>query len=169
MEWRKDETLPSGRAAVTIPVKDILPSRPQAPDVRHDRSESLLPSNPPPTTLSQDQKEPILRAREEEKAAYGRVFVGCGKREDYELTTKLGEGTFGEVHKAIHRTTQQAVALKRILMHNEKEGMPVTALREIKMLKVMKHPSIIDLLDMFVVRSKWRSFSLRLSSYLTLC
>jgi serine/threonine-protein kinase BUR1 len=39
-------------------------------------------------------------------------------------------------------------------MHNEKEGMPVTALREIKILKALKHPCIIEILDMFVVRSK---------------
>lgn len=45
------------------------------------------------------------------------------------------------------------MALKRILMHNEKEGMPVTALREIKILKSMKHPNIVDIVDMFVVRS----------------
>ncbi|KAJ8457301.1 hypothetical protein ONZ45_g18364 [Pleurotus djamor] len=38
-------------------------------------------------------------------------------------------------------------------MHNEKEGMPVTALREIKILKALNHPCIINLLDMFVVRS----------------
>lgn len=42
-----------------------------------------------------------------------------------------------EVHKAIHRSTRRVVALKRILMHNEKEGMPVTALREIKILKAL--------------------------------
>jgi len=36
-------------------------------------------------------------------------------------------------------------------MHNEKEGMPVTALREIKILKAIKHPNVVELLDMFVV------------------
>lgn len=50
--------------------------------------------------------------------------------------------------------TGTAVALKRILMHNEKEGMPVTALREIKILKALKHPNIVPLLDLFVVRSE---------------
>lgn len=52
-------------------------------------------------------------------------------------------------------------------MHNEKEGMPVTALREIKILKALKHPCIVDILDMFVVRSKLTSdlFSNYLFSY----
>ena len=45
-------------------------------------------------------------------------------------------------------------------MHNEKEGMPVTALREIKILKALRHPCIIDILDMFVVRSAFRVFNL---------
>ncbi|KAI0766248.1 kinase-like domain-containing protein [Irpex lacteus] len=86
--------------------------------------------------------------------AYGRVFQGCGQQSDYEVTTKLGEGTFGEVHKAIHKMKGSHVALKRILMHNEKEGMPITALREIKILKALQHPCIIDIFDMFVVRSE---------------
>ena len=58
-----------------------------------------------------------------------------------------------EVHKAKHRPTGKLFALKRILMHNEKEGMPVTALREIKILKALRHPNVVELLDMFVVRS----------------
>jgi serine/threonine-protein kinase BUR1 len=43
-------------------------------------------------------------------------------------------------------------------MHNEKEGMPVTALREIKILKALKHRCIVEILDMFVVRSKHGCF-----------
>lgn len=102
------------------------------------------------------RREPVHRTRKEEMAVYGRTFEGCGHQNDYETTTKLGEGTFGEVHKAIHVATGRAVALKRILMHNEKEGMPVTALREIKILKALRHPCIVDIQDMFVVRSKGR-------------
>ena len=62
---------------------------------------------------------------------------------------------FREVHKAIHKSTGSAVALKRILMHNEKEGVPVTALREIKILKALDHPCIVNILDMFVIRSEF--------------
>ncbi|KAI5117879.1 hypothetical protein M0805_002271 [Coniferiporia weirii] len=107
-----------------------------------------------PAIVVKKKRVPVKRTRDEEKAAYRRVFVGCGRRDDYDIMTKLGEGTFGEVHKALHRETRAPVALKRILMHNEKEGMPVTALREIKILKALRHPCIVDLLDMFVVPSK---------------
>jgi serine/threonine-protein kinase BUR1 len=67
---------------------------------------------------------------------------------------------YREVHKAVHKPTRRVVALKRILMHNEKEGMPVTALREIKILKALKHPCIVNILDMFVVRSMHSCFSM---------
>ncbi|KAJ2896602.1 serine/threonine protein kinase, CMGC, CDC2/CDK sub [Coemansia aciculifera] len=80
----------------------------------------------------------------------GKKFIGCSPFEDYELTTKLGEGTFGEVHKAVHKATGAHVALKRVLMHNEKEGLPITAIREIKLLKSLNHPNIVPLSDMLV-------------------
>ncbi|KAI0711430.1 kinase-like domain-containing protein [Earliella scabrosa] len=107
-----------------------------------------------PVVARKPKRKPVYRTREDEQAAYGRIFVGCGQQSDYAILTKLGEGTFGEVHKAIHREKGNTVALKRILMHNEKEGMPVTALREIKILKALRHPCIIDIQDMFVVRSQ---------------
>lgn len=44
-------------------------------------------------------------------------------------------------------------------MHNEKEGMPVTALREIKILKALEHPCIINIVDMIVVRGQLAFFT----------
>ncbi|KAB5588194.1 hypothetical protein CTheo_8365 [Ceratobasidium theobromae] len=58
-----------------------------------------------------------------------------------------------EVHKATHTVTRRVVALKRILMHNEKEGLPVTALREIKILKMLSHPAVVTVCDMVVEAS----------------
>lgn len=37
----------------------------------------------------------VRRSPEEEIKAYGRKFEGCGLQSDYDVTTKLGEGTFG--------------------------------------------------------------------------
>ena len=33
--------------------------------------------------------------REQEKEVYRWVFVGCGRKEDYDIMTKLGDGMFG--------------------------------------------------------------------------
>ncbi|OMJ10225.1 Serine/threonine-protein kinase bur1 [Smittium culicis] len=77
-------------------------------------------------------------------------FFGCSPYSDYTLADKVGQGTFGEVHKAIHKKTGRLVALKRVLMHNEKEGIPITAIREIKILKSLNHSNIIPLVDMIV-------------------
>ncbi|KAI9786860.1 MAG: serine/threonine protein kinase, CMGC, CDC2/CDK sub [Geoglossum umbratile] len=81
-------------------------------------------------------------------------FHGCSKIGDYEILGKLGEGTFGEVHKARSKKTGAIVALKKILMHNEKDGFPITALREIKLLKMLRHPNILRLEEMAIERSK---------------
>ncbi|KAI1201025.1 kinase-like protein [Nemania serpens] len=77
-------------------------------------------------------------------------FKGCSRITDYELLGKLGEGTFGEVHKARSRRTGALVALKKIIMHNEKDGFPITALREIKLLKLLSHKNVLQLEDMAV-------------------
>ncbi|KAI8804348.1 kinase-like domain-containing protein, partial [Cladochytrium replicatum] len=74
-----------------------------------------------------------------------RKFRGTTKLDDYIISDKIGEGTFGEVRIAVHKTSGNKVALKKILMHNEKEGFPITALREIKILKSLNHPNIIGL------------------------
>ncbi|KAI4150539.1 MAG: hypothetical protein LQ340_004015 [Diploschistes diacapsis] len=81
-------------------------------------------------------------------------FQGCSKINAYEVLGKLGEGTFGLVHKARQIKTGQIVALKKILMHNEKDGFPITALREIKLLKLLSHPNILKLEEMAVETRK---------------
>lgn len=81
-------------------------------------------------------------------------FFGCSGIKSYEKLGKLGEGTFGEVHKARSRESGRVVALKKILMHNEKDGFPITALREIKLLKMLDHPNVLKLEEMAVERNK---------------
>ncbi len=90
-----------------------------------------------------------------ERTDDGRLrFRGCSRIQDYDFLGKLGEGTFGEVSKARSKRTGAVVALKKILMHNEKDGFPITALREIKLLKQLDHVNILKLEEMAVERSK---------------
>merc|ERR1711988_1479634 len=65
-----------------------------------------------------------------------------GSKDDWE---QVGEGTFGEVFKARDAATHDLVALKKIRTRNEKEGFPITAIREIKLLRDMHHENVIDL------------------------
>jgi serine/threonine protein kinase len=65
----------------------------------------------------------------------------------YEKLQKIGEGTYGVVYKAKNRETGLFIALKKIRLENEDEGIPSTAIREISILKEMIHPTIVSLLD----------------------
>ena len=67
--------------------------------------------------------------------------------EKYEKIEKIGEGTYGMVFKAKNRQTQEIVALKRVRLDLEDEGVPSSALREIALLKELRHPNIVRLLD----------------------
>ncbi|CAK92511.1 unnamed protein product (macronuclear) [Paramecium tetraurelia] len=51
--------------------------------------------------------------------------------ERYEKLEKIGEGTYGVVYKARDSVTKELVALKKIKLENEDEGVPSTAMREI--------------------------------------
>ena len=55
----------------------------------------------------------------------------------------VGEGTYGVVYKAKDKTTGETVALKKIRLEVEDEGVPSTALREISLLKELDHPNIV--------------------------
>jgi len=62
----------------------------------------------------------------------------------FEKTDKIGEGTYGEVYRARNTHTSEIVALKKIKLENEDEGVPSTALREISILKELQpHPNIV--------------------------
>lgn len=62
----------------------------------------------------------------------------------------VGSGTYGKVFKAIHVYTRNMVALKKIRMEGEKDGFPVTAVREIKLLQSLRHENVVSLQEVMV-------------------
>ncbi|KAI9029414.1 Serine/threonine-protein kinase bur1 [Hyaloraphidium curvatum] len=80
-------------------------------------------------------------------------FTGLGAMEDYDTGLKIGEGTFGTVVKAVHRKSGDAVALKLIKFDDmDRNGFPITALREIQLLKMLDHRNILSLREMVLKR-----------------
>ncbi|KAF8165312.1 Pkinase-domain-containing protein [Crassisporium funariophilum] len=71
-------------------------------------------------------------------------------RDLYRIVSQVGEGTFGKVYKARNTITGTYVALKRIRMEAEKDGFPVTAMREIKLLQSLRHENVVRLFEMMV-------------------
>ncbi|XP_052802301.1 cyclin-dependent kinase 12-like [Mya arenaria] len=78
--------------------------------------------------------------RERVKGEWGEGCVDM-----YNIIEIIGEGTFGQVYKAKDGATGELVALKKVRLENEKEGFPITAVREIKILRQLNHASIINL------------------------
>ncbi len=61
----------------------------------------------------------------------------------YARIEKIGEGTYGVVYKARDKITNDIIALKKIRLEAEDEGVPSTAIREISLLKELQHPNIV--------------------------
>eukprot|EP00297_Palpitomonas_bilix_P003430 CAMPEP_0113878316 /NCGR_PEP_ID=MMETSP0780_2-20120614/6607_1 /TAXON_ID=652834 /ORGANISM="Palpitomonas bilix" /LENGTH=560 /DNA_ID=CAMNT_0000864757 /DNA_START=274 /DNA_END=1961 /DNA_ORIENTATION=+ /assembly_acc=CAM_ASM_000599 len=77
---------------------------------------------------------------------------GARSVDAYEIIESIGEGTFGQVSLARDRETKEKVALKRVKMTNEKEGFPITAIREIKILKMLDHENVLNLREIVTSR-----------------
>ncbi|CAK9013951.1 unnamed protein product [Durusdinium trenchii] len=69
----------------------------------------------------------------------------CRGVEVFEKLNRLGEGTYGTVYRARDTETGDIVALKKVRIHAEKEGFPRISLREIRLLKRLRHPNIVEL------------------------
>uniref|UniRef100_A0A8C8SIE2 Cyclin-dependent kinase 2 n=1 Tax=Pelusios castaneus TaxID=367368 RepID=A0A8C8SIE2_9SAUR len=74
--------------------------------------------------------------------------------ENFQKVEKIGEGTYGVVYKAKNKVTGEVVALKKIRLDTETEGVPSTAIREISLLKELNHSNIVKLLDVIHTENK---------------
>ncbi|CAD6887472.1 unnamed protein product [Tilletia controversa] len=75
--------------------------------------------------------------------------VNAQIRNSYAKIEKVGEGTYASVFLARHVPSQERVAIKMIKVVSNADGMDMTALREVKFLKELKHPNVIRMLDVF--------------------
>ncbi|KAK0468404.1 Pkinase-domain-containing protein [Desarmillaria tabescens] len=144
----------------------------EEPDRHRSRSQPSRPSDPssPPPQPSRPSVDPRVR-REEPRTAEAELackpstppvdeeqfgvdsdkpLAGSSRDGSYNIVSQVGEGTFGKVYKAQNVQTGVHVALKRIRMESEKDGFPVTAMREIKLLQSLRHANVVRLYEILV-------------------
>ncbi|XP_017221850.1 cyclin-dependent kinase G-2 [Daucus carota subsp. sativus] len=78
------------------------------------------------------------------------MLQGCRSVDEFERLNKIDEGTYGVVYRAKDKKTGEVVALKKVKMEKEREGFPLTSLREINILLSFDHPSIVDVKEVVV-------------------
>ncbi|KAJ9510851.1 hypothetical protein QJQ45_027737 [Haematococcus lacustris] len=68
----------------------------------------------------------------------------CRNVDLFERIEKISEGTYGIVYKAREKSSGRIVALKRVKMEKERDGFPITSVREINILLNFHHPNIVN-------------------------
>ncbi len=83
----------------------------------------------------------------------GPILKSCRNVDDFEKINRIEEGSYGIVYKAKDKINGQIVALKKLKLENEKDGFPITALREIHTLKLIVHPNVVQVTEIAATSS----------------
>ncbi|KAH9482688.1 CTD kinase subunit alpha [Psilocybe cubensis] len=112
------------------------------------RSPHFADSTDQPILTSNDMQLSTPSDNHDVSSAVGHSLAS--NKDLYKIISQVGEGTFGKVYKARNTITGNYVALKRIRMESEKDGFPVTAMREIKLLQSLRQENVVRLYEMMV-------------------
>ncbi|KAF3785345.1 Cyclin-dependent kinase G-2 [Nymphaea thermarum] len=97
-----------------------------------------------------DKKDALVAALETSLPKKINMLQGCRSVDEFERLNRIDEGTYGVVYRAKNKKTGEIVALKKVKMEKEREGFPLTSLREINILLSFHHPSIVDVKEVVV-------------------
>lgn len=109
-------------------------------------------------SISEDDQRKELKERGDTTTTGGGVFVKrqvsmlneCRSVENYEKLNRISEGTYGVVYRARDRETGEICALKKVKLEKERDGFPLTSVREINVLLSLAHPSIVNVSEVCV-------------------
>lgn len=80
---------------------------------------------------------------------------------EFEEIEQIGEGTYGQVLMGRDKVSMEIVALKKVRMDQEKEGFPTTAIRELKMLRSLRHENVVRLKEIVTGQNAKKSNVMR--------
>ncbi|KAL7411870.1 putative cell division cycle 2 [Mrakia frigida] len=97
-------------------------------------------SHPPPSTRSRYVPP---------RSAHGSI-MSCRSVYEYERLNHIEEGSYGVVFRAREKATGEIVALKKLKLEEEKNGFPITSLREVMALMVCRHENVVGVREIVV-------------------
>jgi cell division cycle 2-like protein len=96
--------------------------------------------------VSNEEKETLLKKRK-----LCGLIEGCDSIENYIHLNKIHEGVYGIVFRARDKITDEIFAIKKVKLNKDnKEGFPITSIREINILLALSHPNIVHLKEVVV-------------------
>lgn len=132
-------------AQAVPPPRDGSDNDDDADDGRPSKRRRITP-NPPGAgaTANSDAPPKLLRF---ETGSWGK----CPNVDKYQKLNDIEEGTYGWVARATEVSTGRIVALKRLkLIPSDRDGLPVTGLREIQILRSCNHGNVVALHEVVV-------------------
>ncbi|KAM4531823.1 uncharacterized protein cdk12 isoform 1-T2 [Odontesthes bonariensis] len=135
---RKEKEVRNRPSLIDLPLPPTLPGADSSPPQSPVRQ-------PPPMPQAALKKRPKICCPRYGERKHN--LSDWGKRcvDKFDIIGIIGEGTYGQVYKAKDKDTGELVALKKVRLDNEKEGFPITAIREIKILRQLKHRSVVNM------------------------
>ncbi|KAL3268290.1 hypothetical protein HHI36_007410 [Cryptolaemus montrouzieri] len=142
---------PPRKSIMNLPMPPVVPG---TEDLSGDELVTTPPRNEVKVTekVKQASKPELKRPKIlKRRGSRNNITTMCGKDwgercvDMFEVIAQIGEGTYGQVYKAKDVAADELVALKKVRLENEKEGFPITAVREIKILRQLNHKNIVNL------------------------
>lgn len=122
------------------------------------------------TNLNAEERK-ILRRKAQELSAEKKLVLlkkrkicglleGCDSVDNYQKLNKIHEGVYGVVYRASDKLTGEIVAIKKskIERSKEKEGFPITSIREFNILMALRHENIVGRMIVFLSLSLIQPF-----------
>jgi len=144
---RKSLTAPRSKILdMPMPVVTAASVIPGTEDLSDDENDAPMKKSlmtPRGNGTARVQRPKIINRR----LSSGPIGTDWGERcvDMFKIISQIGEGTYGQVYKALDINTSEYVALKKVRLEHEKEGFPITAVREIKILRQLNHKNIVNL------------------------
>ncbi|XP_074102102.1 uncharacterized protein LOC141529467 isoform X2 [Cotesia typhae] len=122
--------------------------------VKSDHSDGGSPGRIVSNGAAKEPEEVMEEVKGEEEEPelppYLPAIQGCRYVDEFVSLNRIEEGTYGVVYRARDKRTGDIVALKKLKMDREKEGFPITSLREINTLLKAQHPNIVTVREIVV-------------------